>query len=82
MVVEHEGDEAEIAAKAVIIASGGFANNREWIKKYAGFDLDVNAIPVGNVDKTGDGIRIAFEAGAADEGLGVLEPNNVGPARP
>ncbi|HUJ68648.1 MAG TPA: FAD-dependent oxidoreductase [Syntrophorhabdales bacterium] len=82
VVAEHEGDEPEIAAKAVIIASGGFANNREWIKKYAGFDLDVNAIPVGNVDKTGDGIRMAFEVGAADEGLGVLELNNVGPVGP
>ena len=82
VVVERDGDEVEIAAKAVIIASGGYANNKEWIKKYTGFDLDVNAIPVGNVDKTGDGIRMAFEVGAADEGLGVLELNNVGPVGP
>lgn len=82
VVVEREAGESEIAAKAVIIASGGYANNKEWIKKYAGFDLDANAIPVGNVDKTGDGIRMAFEVGAADEGLGVLELNNVGPIGP
>jgi len=82
VVIEWDGDEAEIAAKAVIIASGGYANNKEWIRKYAGFDLDLNVIPVGNVDKTGDGIRMAFEVGAADEGLGVLELNNVGPVGP
>ncbi len=82
VVVEKDEEELEIAAKAVIIASGGYANNKEWIKKYTGFDLDVNVIPIGNVDKMGDGIRMAFEVGAADEGLGVLEVNSAGPVGP
>jgi fumarate reductase flavoprotein subunit len=73
VVVEADEEDVQVAAKAVVIASGGYANNKEWIKKYAGKDLDVNVIPLGNVDKTGDGIRMAFEVGAADEGLGVLE---------
>jgi fumarate reductase flavoprotein subunit len=37
---------------------------------------------VGNVHKTGDGIRIALEAGATDEGLGVLELVRAGPIGP
>jgi fumarate reductase flavoprotein subunit len=73
VVVEADEEDVQVAAKAVVIASGGYANNKEWIKKYAGKDLDVNVIPLGNVDKMGDGIRMAFEVGAADEGLGVLE---------
>lgn len=82
VTAEVNGEERESNAGVVVVASGGYANNKEWIKKYAGFDLDVNLMPVGNVDKTGDGIRMAFEAGAADEGLGVLELFRVGPTGP
>jgi fumarate reductase flavoprotein subunit len=79
VIAEENEEPVQVKAKAVIIASGGYANNKDWIKKYAGFDLDVNVIPVGNVDKTGDGIRMAFEVGAADEGLGLLELIHTGP---
>jgi fumarate reductase flavoprotein subunit len=82
VVVEEEGEEKQLRAKAVVIASGGYANNKEWIKKYTGLDLGVNLIPIGNVDKTGDGIRMAFEAGAAEEGIGLLEVYRVGPIGP
>ena len=75
-------EETQVNAGAVVIASGGYANNKEWIKKYAGFDLDVNLMPVGNVDKTGDGIRMAYELGADSDGLGVLELYRVGPTGP
>ena len=66
-------EEYEVAAKAVVIGTGGYGNNKEWIRKYTGFELGVNMIPVGNVDKMGDGIRMAWEAGAAEEGMGLLE---------
>ena len=82
VIAEEDGEDIQVAAKAVVIASGGYANNKEWIKKYAGFDLGVNIIPVGNVDKTGDGIRMAWEVGAAEEGMGVLEVFRVGPFGP
>lgn len=82
VIVEEKEEDVQVAAKAVIIASGGYANNREWIKKYAGFELDTEVIPVGNVDKTGDGIRMAFEVGAAEKGLGVLELVRTGPVDP
>jgi fumarate reductase flavoprotein subunit len=79
VIAEQEGEEIEVAAKVVVIASGGYANNKEWIKKYSGFELGINLFPVGNVDKVGDGIRMAWEVGAAEEGLGVLELYRVGP---
>ena len=78
----EDGEEVQVAAKAVVVASGGYANNKEWIKKNAGFDLDINVTPVGNVDKMGDGIRMAWEIGAAEEGMGVLEMMRAGPAGP
>jgi len=82
VVADRDGEEIRVAANAVVIASGGYANNKEWIRKYAGFDLNVNAMPIGNVDKMGDGIRMAFEIGAAEEGLGVLELYSAGPFGP
>ena len=79
-VIAGEDDkEVQINAKAVIVATGGYANNKEWIKKYAGFDLGMNLTPIGNVDKMGDGIRMAWEIGAAEEGTGVLQLLRGGP---
>ncbi|NLV71884.1 MAG: FAD-dependent oxidoreductase [Actinobacteria bacterium] len=79
VVVEADGEEVEVAAKVVVIASGGFANNKEWIKKYTGFELGTEITPVGNTGKTGDGIRMAWEAGAAEEGIETIEMFRVGP---
>jgi fumarate reductase flavoprotein subunit len=82
VIAEEDDHMIKVTAKAIIIASGGYANNKDWIKKYSGFDLDVNLIPVGNVDKMGDGIRMAWEVGAANENLGLLELFAVGPVGP
>ena len=82
VIVEQDGEDKQVTAKAVIIATGGYANNKEWQKKYAGFDLGVNLIAHGNVDKVGDGIRMAWEAGAAEDGLGVQELIRSGPMGP
>ena len=82
VILEVDGQESEVEAAAVVIASGGYANNKEWVKKYAGLDLDLNVVPVGNVGKMGDGIRMAWEAGAGRMGLGTLELFRVGPIGP
>lgn len=79
VLAEGESDDIRVNAKTVVIASGGFANNKQWIKKYAGFELEKNLLPIGNVDKFGDGIRMAWEAGAAEEGIGVVELYRAGP---
>jgi fumarate reductase flavoprotein subunit len=82
VLVDADGDEVEVAAKAVVIATGGFANNKEWIKKYTGYDLGINLMPVGNTGKTGDGLRMAWEAGAAEEGVTTIEMFRVAPVGP
>ncbi len=79
VVVNDDDQEVQVAARAVIIATGGYANNKEWIKKYTGYDLGTNLIPWGNTGKMGDGIRMAWGAGAAEDGLQSLEMLRVGP---
>lgn len=81
VIVEGEEEDVRVVAKAVVVASGGYLNNKEWVKKYTGFDLGNNLKPVGNVDKMGDGIRMAWEIGAAEEGIGVVELFRIGPMR-
>ena len=44
VVADDDGEEVEVAVKAVVVATGGFANNKEWIKKYTGFDLGVEPV--------------------------------------
>ena len=82
VVVDDDGREMSVAARAVVIATGGYANNKEWIKKYSGFELDSNLFAWGNTGKMGDGIRMAWEAGAAEEGVRSLEMIRVGPVGP
>ena len=67
----EDGEDIKIAAKAVVVATGGFANNKEMIRKYAPEFADV--IPVGNIGKEGDGIRMSEAAGASLEGMPVMQ---------
>ena len=83
VIAQNEsGKSIRVAARAIIIATGGYANNPEMIKRYSGFELGVNLFPAGNVDKTGDGIKMAWAAGAAPEGLGVLQLTGGSPVGP
>lgn len=82
VVVELDGKDVEVACRAVVIASGGYANNAEWIQKYTGLELGRTVMPMGNTGKMGDGIRMAWEMGAAAEGMGVLHLIRVAPFGP
>jgi fumarate reductase flavoprotein subunit len=62
----------EFDARAVMIATGGYGGNREMLAKYCpGYS---NPLPTSGIEisHTGDGIQMAFEAGADNEGLGNL----------
>lgn len=72
VVEDKAGKQSEVEAAAVIIASGGYGSNKAWIKKYTGLDLGLNLFPIGRYNKTGEGIAMAWEAGAAEEGIHVL----------
>jgi len=60
--------EAEAHAKAVILAAGGFINNREWMRRYAPEYLKVS--PLGTVGDDGTGIRLGLEAGGVTDKMG------------
>ena len=65
-VVEHRV-ERDIRARAVVIASGGFEANREWRTRYLGPGWDLAKVR-GSRYNTGDGIRMALDAGAQPAG--------------
>jgi fumarate reductase flavoprotein subunit len=71
VIVGEDGNEMRISSKAVIIATGGYAGNKELLKKLCPSyteDIFLRGLP-----HTGDGLAMATEVGAATEGLGVLQ---------
>ncbi len=69
VVAEGKEGEFTIAAKCVVIATGGYGNNREMLKKYLPNYHDTITYD-GPPSNTGDGINMAVEIGAATAGLG------------
>lgn len=62
VVVEHDGSERTIIARrGVVLATGGFAANREMARNYLRLP---NVTPWGSPSCTGDGIRMAQQIGA------------------
>jgi fumarate reductase flavoprotein subunit len=62
VIAEDEaGELIQVRAKAVIVSAGGCGGNPEMVKKHTGVDLPVGPVPTA----TGDGVRMAWEAGAA-----------------
>lgn len=61
---DKSGEEIEIKAKAVIIATGGFGDNPKMIKKHTGYEWgkDLHTFRIPGLE--GDGMRMAWEAGA------------------
>lgn len=70
--VKADGGELTIHAKSVVLATGGFAGSEEMTKEIFG---DVNYGNPVIKSNTGDGIQMAWEAGAA---RGIVIPQNYG----
>ena len=80
------GAEYKVHAKAVLLASGGFPEDREMVKRYTGHTFtDVNCSDGGNVlfnyfpgsRLTGDGHKLAWAAGGAKGAMGINGHNLV-----
>jgi tricarballylate dehydrogenase len=67
VVVRRQGLTEKVGAKAVVLASGGFEANAEWRTRYLGPGWDLAKVR-GTRFNTGDGIRMALEAGAMPYG--------------
>jgi fumarate reductase flavoprotein subunit len=70
---DKDGNMVEYMAKAVVIASGGFANNEEMMNQYTEAGKHTIEMAFGQVGKEGDGVLMAWEAGAAKEGTSVIQ---------
>ncbi|HVY04931.1 MAG TPA: FAD-dependent tricarballylate dehydrogenase TcuA [Burkholderiales bacterium] len=62
--VRYQGRTQALRCKAVVLAAGGFESNPEWRTRYLGPGWDLAKVR-GTRFNTGDGIRMALEAGAS-----------------
>jgi fumarate reductase flavoprotein subunit len=62
---DKSGEKTEIKAKAVVIATGGFGDNPEMIKRYTGYDWGKDMFSFKVPGLLGEGIKMAWEVGAA-----------------
>ncbi|MGH7916298.1 MAG: FAD-dependent tricarballylate dehydrogenase TcuA [Candidatus Binataceae bacterium] len=67
LALRKEGRTITLDAKAVVLACGGFEANAEWRTRYIGPGWDLAKVR-GTRFNTGDGIRMALEAGAMPYG--------------
>jgi len=67
---DSNGEKVIINSKAVLIATGGFANNKEMVAKYTRYP---DMIFIGQIGKMGDGINMAWAVGASEEGVEVVQ---------
>ncbi|MCK4763532.1 MAG: FAD-dependent oxidoreductase [Candidatus Aminicenantes bacterium] len=67
---DTDGNTIRVNAPVVINAGGSYANNKEMLKKHTGLTCDITAVV--EMQQTGDHLQLAWEAGAAADGMGVL----------
>ncbi len=65
------GETIQANAKAVIIATGGFGDNPSMLKKYTGYEHGRDLFSIRVPGLVGDGIRMAWEVGAADTEMNI-----------
>lgn len=65
-----DGEERKVYADAVILATGGFGNNPDMVNQYLGFTLGETIFTLYQSEVNGDGIKLAWEAGADSDGMG------------
>lgn len=64
VAVDKDGNGIEVKGKAVVVATGGFGNNKQMIKEEFGLNLGEDFFPFMIPGITGDGLRMMWEVGA------------------
>jgi len=87
VIAEGKDGQVRIESKAVVLACGGFGDNREMVSRYNGFDLPYDPdrtaregrlfMLCNHLKLTGECIQMAWEAGADRGGMSVSLMNNI-----
>jgi fumarate reductase flavoprotein subunit len=73
LATDSDGKNVRLAAKAVVVGTGGYAANPEMLDKYGKFDIGERMINVGGPGNSGDGINMLLEVGAVtNRNIGTL----------
>jgi len=78
---DSRGNKVIVNAKAVVLATGGFSENNEIIAKYTRYEPG-SVFPTVPLGKTGEGFKMALQAGAVLDDAGMLlmmHPGSYGP---
>ena len=67
VATDKNGEDIEIRAKKVIIATGGFGENPQMIKEETGYEFGETIFNFAVPGMRGDGIKMCWEAGAGKE---------------
>lgn len=62
---DEDGEQFEVRAAATLICTGGYGANDEMIKEYTGWEVGKNIFPYQIPGLDGDGIKMAWDVGAA-----------------
>lgn len=71
VAVDADGNGIEVRGKAVIVATGGFGNNKEMIAEEFNLHLAEDFFPFMIPGITGDGLRMMWDVGAAKFGANI-----------
>lgn len=71
IAADKNGEQIEARAKAVIVGTGGFGDNPEMVKKYIGYEIGKDFFPFRVPGVVGDGLKMCWEAGAAQGDVNV-----------
>lgn len=64
---DADGADVRLGARAVVVATGGYAGNPELVDRYTRYDaLGGKLINVGGPGNTGDGLRMVLDAGGTE----------------
>lgn len=66
VALDSDGEEVRLGAKAVVVATGGYAASPEMLDKYTKYGVGAQMINAGGPGNTGDGINMMLEAGAVE----------------
>lgn len=73
VATDSDGKDVTLGARAIVVATGGYAASPEMLDRYSKYDVGARMINVGGPGNTGDGINMLLEVGAvANRNIGTL----------